>query len=72
MNNDKIIITMDKYGDTYKVCIGSMYLDMYINGVYQGGINVRKPNIYEWTTNTIQSWLDEKAYWESKGIADCF
>lgn len=35
MNNDKII-TMEKYGDTYKIERRFNYLEMYINNYYQG------------------------------------
>lgn len=65
---------MKKYGDTYKICIGFGYLNMYINNSYQGGINVKRTNIYDWVINNIQSWLDNKAYLESRidSIEDLF
>lgn len=73
MNNEKII-TMEKYGDTYEIYIRHLYLEMHINGSYQGGIRTVGTNIYEWIMNNIQSWLDNKAYLESKvdSIEDLF
>lgn len=59
MNNDKII-TMEKYGDTYKIERRFNYLEMYINNNYQGGIRIDRPNIYDWVIENIQSWLDNK------------
>jgi hypothetical protein len=69
MNNDKII-TMEKYGDTYKIERRHNYLEMYINNQYQGGINIGRPNIYDWVINNIQSWLDHKSYLEKKYITE--
>lgn len=65
MNNEKII-TMKKYGDTYKICISFDYLNMHINDSYQGGIRIDRLNIYDWVIENIQSWLDNKAYLETK------
>ena len=65
MNNEKIII-MEKYGDTYEIRRRFNYLEMYINNSYQGEINVKRTNIYEWVIDNIQSWLDNKAYNETK------
>ena len=65
MDNEKII-TMEKYGDTYKICISFDYLNMYINNSYQGGINTKGKNIYDWVIENIQSWLENKAYLETK------
>lgn len=61
MNNEKII-TMRKYGDTYEIHIRHLYLEMYINGLYQGGIHVSRTGIYEWVMDIIQDWLDEPRY----------
>jgi len=65
MNNDKII-TMEKYGDTYKIERRFNYLEMYINNYYQGGIRIDRPNIYDWVIENIQSWLDNKGYNENR------
>ena len=65
MDNEEII-TMKKYGDTYKICIKFDYLNMYINNSNQGGINTKETNIYDWVIENIQSWLDNKAYNENK------
>lgn len=55
-------ITMEKNGDTYKICIRFKYLNMYINDEYQGGIRVDRTDIYEWVMNIIQGWLDRPKY----------
>lgn len=65
MDNEKII-TMEKYGDTYKICISFDYLNMHINNSYQGGIHTEGTNIYDWVIGNIQSWLDNKTYNENK------
>lgn len=65
MDNEKII-TMKKNGDTYEIRIRHNYLDMYINDQYQGGIRIDRPNIYDWVIENIQSWLDNKEYYESR------
>lgn len=65
MDNEKII-TMEKYGDTYEIRRRFNYLEMYINNHYQGGIRINRLNIYDWVIENIQSWLDNKAYLETK------
>ena len=65
MDNEKTI-TMKKYGDTYEIRRRFNYLEMYINNHYQGGIRIDRLNIYGWVIENIQSWLDNKAYLETK------